>query len=249
MSKGMRNQIYTYLFALLSLFFTHTAQAAIIELITNGDFETGDFTGWTSTDLLPGTGQFLIDTPGTSTPISGNATAPNPTGGNFYAVSDQVGPGTHAIEQTFVVPFDVITLTLTFDLFVNNQAGATIIDPMFGLDHTGLPNQHGRVDILSAGSTAFDTGAGVLNNLFIGADPIANNPNPYVSYQFDLTGLLAPSGAFDLRFAETDNQLFFNLGVDNISLIATTVPEPNILFLFGAGLILIVFTRRSLKQG
>jgi len=246
----MRNQIHTYLFALLSLFFAHTAQAAVIDLITNGDFETGDFTGWTSTDLLPGSGQFFIDTPGTTTPTSGQATAPNPTGGNFYAVSDQGGPGTHAIEQTFFVPFDVLTLTLTFDMFVNNQAAATIVDPMFGLNHTGLPmpNQHGRVDILSAGSAAFDTGAGVITNLFIGADPIANNPNPYISYLFDLTGLLT-GGSFDLRFAETDNQLFFNLGVDNISLIATTVPEPNILFLFGAGLVLIGVTRRSLKQG
>jgi len=227
---------------LLSSFLLTSNATAAVELITNGGFETGDFTGWTSTDLLPGSGNFSVDTVGSTTPISGQTTAGNANGGNFYAVSDQTGPGTHAIEQTFVIPVAATRLILSFDMFVNNQsAGGTIIDPA-GLTHqAGVPNQHGRVDILSAGSAAFDTGAGVLQNLFIGADPLPN-PNPYTSYLFDLTSLLTPGGTFDIRFAETDNQLFFNLGFDNVSLLAT-IPEPHIILLFLAGLLLIAATR------
>lgn len=243
----MRKFFFTNLIAFSAMLLSSASQAGVINLISNGDFETGDFTSWTSTDLAGGTGNFSVDTVGSTTPISGFATSGNPAGGNFYAVSDQTGPGTHAIEQSFVVPVNTTQLILTFDMFVNNQSGSTLIDPI-GLDHRGPPNQHGRVDILSAGSSAFDTGVGVLQNLYIGADPIANNPNPYISYSFDLTSLLIPGGTFDLRFAETDNQLFFNLGVDNVKLLATTVPEPHTLLLFGAGLGLLGFARRTTKH-
>ena len=41
------------------------AVAAPIELVTNGDFETGSLTGWTVTDQAGGSGSWFIDTPGT----------------------------------------------------------------------------------------------------------------------------------------------------------------------------------------
>ena len=68
------------------------AGAAPIELVTNGDFETGSFTGWTVTDQAGGSGNWFIDTPGSSTPMNGLPTAANPAGGSFYAVTDQGGP-------------------------------------------------------------------------------------------------------------------------------------------------------------
>jgi hypothetical protein len=111
--------------------------------------------------------------------------------------------------------------------------------PIFGgqgLNHVGVPNQFGRVDILTSGASAFDTGAGVLANYFTGVDAGAD-PNAFKHYTFDITSLVGPGGTFQLRFAETDNQSYFNLGVDNVSVVANTVPEPVSLVLLGTGLL------------
>jgi len=188
--------------------------ASAQELLTNGDLEAGTFAGWTVADL--GTGMFSIDAPGSTTPLSGFTTSANAAGGSFYAVSDQSGPGTHALTQTFTVPGPG-TVVLTFDSFVNDQSGVgPIVDPI-GLDHTGPPNQHARVDILTAAAGPFDTGGGVLTNLYLGVDP-GPLPNPYTSYMFDISGTVGAGGTFQVRFAEVDNQGNFHIGVDNVSI-------------------------------
>ena len=194
-----------------------SAQGAAIQLISNGGFETGNFApAWSVSNLAGSSGSFFVDTPGSTTPLFGIATAANPGGGSFYAVSDQNAPGTHALTQSFTVPVGATSVILTFEMFVNSGA-ALAVNPA-GLDHTASPNQHARIDILTAGASVFDTGAGVLTNLFIGVDPLGSNPNPFTAYTFDITGLGA--GTFQLRFAEVDNQLFLNMGVDNVSIVA-----------------------------
>ena len=73
--------------------------AAALELLTNGGFETGDSTGWTVTDLPPGTiNSFFVDGNPLFTPLSSSGTV-GPKSGAFYAVSDQTGEGTHAVAQ------------------------------------------------------------------------------------------------------------------------------------------------------
>jgi len=124
--------------------------------------------------------------PGSTTPLSGASTAANPGGGSFYAVSDQAGPGTEAISQTFTVPPGTVQLLLSFEMFVDDPSGAgPIVDPA-GLDHSGPPNQHARVDLLAPGSPPFDTGPRVLANYYLGVDA-GSLPNPYASYLFDPT--------------------------------------------------------------
>ncbi len=195
--------------------FTFTVQTGN-EAIANGGFETGTLTGWT-TPVIPGSsGGFLVRS-GTTLPFSGLTTV-GPRSGTFYAVNDQTGPGTHALIQTFTVPASSSAsgVILSFDMFANNYASSTIVNPI-GLDHRSAPNQHARVDILSAGASPFDTGAGVLRNFYLGADP-GPNPHPYTHYEFDITELVAAGGTFQLRFAVSNNQFFFNLGVDNVSI-------------------------------
>lgn len=193
-----------------------------VELLVNGDFESGTFEGWTISEA--GDGVFVIAAPGAPTPTASFATAPNPAGGAAYALTDPIGPGTRALQQSFIFPGSANALDLSFQMFVNDQSGlGPIVDPT-GLDHNGPANQHARVDVLAAGSPPFDTGAGVVGNLYLGVDP-GPTPNPYLSYSFDLTGILVPATAYRLRFAEVDNQSFLHLGVDNASLVASLLEE------------------------
>jgi hypothetical protein len=123
---------------------------------------------------------------------------------------------------------------LSFQMFANDYDGGPIIDPI-GLDHTGPPNQHARVDILSSAALPFETGDGVLANYFLGVDP-GTDPNPYTTYTFNITALVGGGGTYNLRFAQVDNQNFLNLGVDNVSINYTPIPEPSGLSFFLAGM-------------
>lgn len=209
--------------------------SAAIELISNGDFSAG-LAGWTVFDQPGGSGTWDASTVGLPTPITGYATSvlgvggATPSGG--YAVTDQSGPGAHGLEQSFFVPGVASSVILTFDMFVNDQSGLGPIIHPAGLDYTASPNQHGRVDILTAGSLPLATGLDVLAVLYSGVDA-GSNPNPFTRYVIDITSVVGGGGLFDLRFAEVDNQLFFHMGVDNVSILYTPrdggvddVPEP-----------------------
>ena len=197
------------------------------ELLTNGGFETGDLTGWTYA-ALPGSDSIIIralEIPmmagsisviaASSTPIGGFTTA-GPSEGAYYAISDQDGPTTDAIIQEFTVPDGDDEIGITFDMFVLDISGEGPIDAGV-LDHTGESNQHARVDILSAVAGTFDTGSGVIRNLYLGVDGYAPIL-PYISYVFDLSADLAPGETYILRFAQTDNLNPLNMGIDNVSI-------------------------------
>ena len=229
----------------LAAFVTLSAfQAQAADLLTNGGFETGDFTGWTATLRPSSSGNITVES-GTTGPLSGLSNA-GPSAGRFFALSDQSGPGTYALTQAFTVAAGTTSVTFNFDLFANNYAGSTIVDPI-GLDHRGPPNQHVRVDLLTGAAGAFDTGAGVISNFYLGADAGAN-PNPWTSYSFDLTALATPGGTYQIRFAEVDNQLFFNMGVDKVSINAAAIPEPGTYALMLAGLAGVGFVARARRR-
>jgi hypothetical protein len=212
-----------------------SAAATQIELLQNGDFEAGSLAGWQVVDLPGGSGTFLADDADGLTPLAGLPTV-GPSQGLFYAVSDQPGPGTHALAQAFTVPPGMISLEIRFDLFANDWANATRVAAL-GLDHGVVPNQHARVDLLTASADPFDTASGVVANLFLGADA-GSDPNGWRHYAFDVTPLVTEGATYRLRFAETDNQGSFNLGVDEASVVAV-VPEPGATLCFAAGLILV----------
>lgn len=215
--------------------------AAQQELLTNGGFETGTLAGWTVTDrplgadydpadALPPAGSFFIDTADGDTAISG-LSALGPASGAFYALSDATAQGTHVLLQSFTIPLTATSVALSFDMYVYDWFGAgAAIDPS-GLDHTsggmGAPNQHARVDLLTAGAGAFDTSAGaVLANFYLGVDPesAAGSAPVYRPYGFDLTPFVVPGLAYQLRFGEVDNQFVINQAVDNVSVRATLAP-------------------------
>ena len=192
--------------------------SARANLLVNGDFETGTYAGWNVFDQAGGSGTWFLDTPGTTSPLAGFATAPNGAGGNFYAVTDQTGPGCHVLLQSFTLASGGL-VNLSWQMFVNSQDGS--FNPG-DLNYNTVPSEYGRVDLLTGAAAPFSTaGVDVLNTFYAGNDPQGSNPNPYAPYSFNVN---LPAGTYQIRFAEVDNQSFFNMGVDNVSV--NEVPEP-----------------------
>jgi hypothetical protein len=196
---------------------------------SNGGVGTSVFTGWT---VVNETGSFVPSSwyvqAGTASPITATPVPPPPQG-NFAAMTDQGGPGSHVLYQDFVVPVGVTSATLTFQRYINNQAGA--FSSPASLDFNTIPNQQARVDIITTTANVFSVASGdVLQNVFQTnpGDPLVSG---YSLVTANLTSLLqADAGrTLRLRFAEADNQLLFNFGVDDVHLNITTgaaVPEP-----------------------
>ena len=240
----MRTGLQLAILASVLLLVAGTASAT--SLLTNGDFETGTLAGWTVTDLAGGSGSFFVSSDVT-TPISGFPTV-GPAAVCSTPFPTRVDPERmRSRSRSRLLPGSRVILS--FDMFVNDWSDlGPIVDPC-GLDHTCVPNQHARVDILAAAAGAFDTGAGVLANFYLGVDP-GTDPNPYTHYSFDISSLVGGGGTFVLRFAEVDNQLVLNQGVDNVSIEATArVPEPATAGLLGAGLLALAAARRRRHSG
>jgi hypothetical protein len=132
-----------------------------------------------------------------------------PTDGLFAAMSDQLNPGSHVLYQDVTVPSG--GATLRFDLFIQTTA-PTFFTPDT-LDFLIVPNQQFRMDIVDPAVPVQFFDAGVLRNVYrtkLG-DPTRS------SYRTITASLDKFAGrTVRLRFAEVDNQGFFNVGIDNV---------------------------------
>ena len=229
------------------------SQAHAAELIQNGGFETAgtdayDLVGWQVAEA--GVVGSVLSQQGTTSEVTANTTV-GAYQGTHYGLLDNYGLASNVLYQNFTTAA-LSQATLTFQMFVNNQAISSAVDAGgldYTVDATDHPNQHVRVDILKAGSDPFSTSQGdVLQSLYVDGANGMLATNNYLSYQFDLTPLLSGGGQFMLRFATVANQGSLQLGVDNISLqTASAVPEADTygLLLVGLGLIATVIRRRT----
>ncbi len=208
--KNIKHYIFISFLVLSS-----SAQAITTDLVVNGGFETGDFTGWNIVNT--GSGAWNIND-GTFDP-PGDTTAAAPITGNFDAVSSQDGPGFHDLFQDILLPNSFSSIIFSWDDIIINQA-STFSDP----------NQEWRVLIEDL--------AGALISEVFSTNPGDTNTG-VTSRSFDLTALLQPlSGqAIRISFEEQDDLLFFNSTVDNVSLNVSTVPVPAAAWLFGSALL------------
>lgn len=166
----------------------------------------------------------------------------------MFALTDQVFPGAHALTQSFVVPVASPSVTMTFDMFLNDYSGLNpTVDPA-GLDYTAPVNQHARVDILTSTASPLSTAAiDIVTSVLFPVPAGLVGVNPWVSSPvFDLTAALGAGGTFQVRFAEVDNSGFFNLGVDNVVITAgaAAVPEPSSLAIFSLVGVGVLWKRR-----
>ena len=104
-----------------------------------------------------------------------------------------------------------------------------------------------RVDILTAAASPLSTsGLDIVTTIIAPMVDPAPIPNPFTTYGANLSALLAVGGTYQLRFGEVDNQLFLNMGVDDVKLLAEVrgVPEPATFALFGFSLAGVAVVRR-----
>jgi hypothetical protein len=228
------------------------AQAQAANLIQNGGFEADLTPSYSPANwqvFEDSTFGSVLATSGTSAPASGWDTV-GAASGNNYGIIDANWAGGYALAQSFSTG-QVASATLSFSMFVNDQRSsqAPIIDST-GLDYTTggdyRDNQHVRVDLLSAGADPLHTGSSVLRSFYLGG---ANGPttnNNYSNYSFDVGADLAAGGNYVLRFAAVTNVAQMQIGIDNVSLNVTPVPEPEsyAMLLAGLGLLGGVAARR-----
>lgn len=232
------------LVVIITIGITAASSARAEPLILNGDFETGDLSGWTLAKLplgdqydpgTPAEAGFFAQDSSELAPLTGLSALP-PATGNFFALADMTSQGTVALLQSFTMPLgEILSAILHFDMYVYDWYGAGAQGA--SLDHrTTDPIQHARVDLLRAGADPFSTdSADVVANLYHGVDPRSSDPT-FTYYRNDLLGLLEAGQTYQLRFAVANNLFVLNQGIDDVRLEVNFIPEPATLLIVLSGL-------------
>lgn len=217
---------------------------AQVELVTNGSFETGDFTGWTKLGITnAGDWSVYSGAPLNLLP---------PPDGEFAAVTNQVEPDSNIIYQDIAVPPDTQVLC-TAIVYLLNQFEEGVTNYIIGDGLTlNTDNQQMRVDLIDPDADPFTTGAGVLLNLF---QTLPGDPNSigYTTLNFDLTPFAGETVRFRAAVVVTANVL--NGSIDRVSCIAQAteknIPTLNewgmIAAAAGLGLVGVLFAIRRRK--
>jgi len=229
--------------------FTHSASANL----TNGNFETGDLTGWNV--ATNGSANSIQVTSGETTTDAG--TIPASLSGDFFVFTSQGGAGSSFLTQTFTVQPG--QNRIFFDIAILNAAADFFVPDPISFDFAGPPNQQARFDILVPGAS-FDT-ENPADIIVTGFQTEPGDPLtlPWTSFDIDVTAELAPYVGQDVifRFVQVDNQFFFNLAIDNVNVGITANPDepspatpiPTLPFyglvLMALGLILVAAGRRG----
>src|SRR5215217_8064390 len=195
---------------------SETASNVTVEAIgvPNGGFETGDFTGWNVRNQIDGSGDWFVYS-GTLSPLSGFTIAAPPQG-NFAATTDQGGPGTHVLYRNIKLESGM-EHELSFYLYYRNRAGEFF--PRNTLDFRVEPNQQYLVDILRPRANPLALNSDdTLTRLFRTRAGDPNRLDPTL-LTFNLTRFAGRT--VRLRFAEVDNQDFFQASVDRVSVTST----------------------------
>ena len=202
---------------LITLFFVGTVNAAFIEHIENGDFETGDLSGWTSVNT--GSGEWNIND-GTF-PINGGFASLDPISGNFDVVTTQSGPGFHKLyQEVFLGTFDTATISW-IDRYRTN---ANLIDPIQEW-RVLIEDLNGNLITEVFSTDPGDIGISTLRTIRATNLPILRD---YFNQSVRIS------------FEQEDNLSFFSVSLDNISFRTETissVPEPMSLAIFSLSLV------------
>jgi hypothetical protein len=163
------------------------------EQMVNGGFETGDLAGWVQENL--GSGSFVADA-GTFDPESPEGPS-EPFSGSFSALTQQQGPGRHALYQDLVIPTGATFAHLSWADWVRNFA------PDFG------PGQEFRVEL----RTPFNQVLAVPFRTQAGDTPAVD----WVPRSLDLSD--SRGRTVRLAFVAEDSVDYLNVRLDQVSLV------------------------------
>ena len=193
-------------------------------VVSNGDFEAGDFTEW-STEWW-GSGLWLVYEDGTTPPepvISDPSPAfavPDPPQGQYAAVTDMNYSGVRFLYRDIAVTG---SSTLHATVFYENHGGEIHDQPDFGsfdgeswFAGAGVPNQQFRVDLVDPRSPIYSLEAGdVLATVFRteSGDPPTLDPT---QVSIDLSPWEGQT--IRLRAAQIDTRGPLRAGIDDVRL-------------------------------
>jgi len=220
-------------FALLSTCMSFSASAT--EMLSNGGFETGDFSSWSAISN-GGTGGcsvnlWSVNATGAHGCTNNGTVTPAPTSGTYaaYNTFDGVGGAPFLLSQSFALPSSVSGATLSFL-------------ETYNMSHGGLLRTF-QIDLFDATNTTF------LANLF-SVQPGGSDVLGWTSQSLDVTGLVAAQAGqtVTLRLSNIIPESYTGpagFGVDDISLDVTSVPEPATFALMGLGLAGLAFRKKK----
>ena len=186
-----------------------TTDVSAAARVTNGGFETGNFTGWSRVNQEGGSGSWFVYSTNTS-PLSNNPIAVPPQG-NFAATSDQNNPGTQVLFKNIRLQSGQ-RHTLSFILYYRNFAPGFFTPNT--LDYTAAPNQQYRIDVLRSTANPFSVSQNaILKPLFRTNVGAPNTRGPQLR-SFNLTQFAGKT--VRLRFAAVETENFLLASVDRV---------------------------------
>jgi hypothetical protein len=191
---------------------------AAANLVTNGDFETGDLSGWQVNDAPDISGSWFAYS-GTENPVEPLASVPPPPQGEYAAITAQDGPGSHILYQDVALGEGAHELSLV----AYYESTAAIVSPESLSSESGS-NQQYRIDVLKTGVPLTTVNpADILATLLHTEEGDPEEMEPTT-----LTADLSPFAGqtVRLRLAEVDNEGPFNAGVDVVSVSGSAPPPP-----------------------
>lgn len=227
-------------------------QVLAAETLVNGGFEANvgltqspdPITGWNALEagLIGG----VATLPDLTSPGSGLSTVGAASGAQ-YALLDLSQPAYAVLYQTFAVPsLGIASGQLGYSLFATSFAG--LAPPALALDQ-GLnyesndPMLTVRVDILKPGADLLSMNSADIVSSFLPSVNYAGSnlaPTAYSSYLYALTAAdFMADQSYTVRFAAAANAGQLLVGIDDVSLNVTAVPEPATWALLVAGLALV----------
>lgn len=238
------NQIrLSSIFLVLVLLINMGSAKAQDDIVENGSFETGDFTGWEVFNQSISGNWFVYS----GDTVDGNLVLEPPVG-TYAASTAQGAPSSNVLLQDLELPrVNSIQCSVIYYYRTNGTlASPPTLDPnIIG------NNQQARIDILEAEAPPFNVTDGVIQNLFQ-TQPGDPDEVGYTTLNFDLTQYAGRTVSF--RAAQVDNSGEFNFAIDDLTCEAANIARPiptlgqwGLIAMAGLFLITAIFIMRKRK--